>query len=438
MGSSGMFAYRGRAVWIIAALGLLMLLPSAAAAADEPCNGAPELCDRPLDQVVLPGTHNSMSAAELNWSLPNQTYSISNQLKLGVRALLFDTHYGEANGNGTVIKIPKSEGRVTHAHTYMCHELCQLGSVDLTEELGRIADFLAANPREVLTFINQDGISPEDYATAVQNSGLLPYVYQGSATSFPTLRQMIDSGQRVVMLAEQEAAGVSWYHLAYDGSVMETPYEFIEPVEGNSTAKLTDPAQLNESCRPNRGQEGSPLFLMNHWITTSVTPQPARAAIVNTKEALVARAKACEARRGKLPNIVAVDFFGQGDLIGAVRQLNGVEKPILTVSKPKPRTAKSKRKATFRVKVSNAGDADATSVKVCATVPSRLAKKPRCSTIASVPIDTTGTASLSFKTKKRFRKGTGTVRFSISSSQPTIKTTAKLTVKPLKKPKRHK
>ncbi|MGK2955367.1 MAG: hypothetical protein ACSLFI_06840 [Solirubrobacterales bacterium] len=434
-----MSTYRGRVVWIIAALGLLLLTPSAASAADEPCNGYVELCDRPLDQVVLPGTHNSMSAAELEWTLPNQTYSISNQLNQGVRALLFDTKYGQADINGTVTNISKSEGRITHAQTFMCHEYCQLGSVDLTEELGRIKDFLVANPREVLTFINQDGISPEDYATAVENSGLLPYVYQGSATSFPTLEEMIDSGQRVVMLAEQEAAGVPWYHLAYDGPVMETPYEFTEPQEGNSTGKLTDPAMLNESCAPNRGAEGSPLFLMNHWITTGVTPQAARAAIVNTRQAVVARARACEARRGKLPSIVAVDFFGQGDLIGAVKELNGIKDyPVLTAYKPKSATVTSKRKATFRIKLFNSGRAAGKNVKVCAKVPTRLARKPRCSAIKSIPINSSRTATISVLTKKLFRKGSGTVRFTAFYGQLTVKASAKLTVKPLKKVKRNK
>lgn len=421
--------------WIIAALGLLLLVPAMASATGRPCNGSTELCDRTFDQVVLPGTHNSMSASESGWTLPNQTYSISNQLAMGVRALLFDTHYGAANPEGTIVRIPKSEGRVTHAQTFMCHELCQLGAVDLTAELGRIKDFLAANPREVLTFINQDAISPEDFATAVTNSGLLPYVYQGPVATFPTLGQMIDSGQRVVMLAEQESAGVPWYHNAYDGTVMETPYDFL-----NDPALLTDPSKLNESCRPNRGQEGSPLFLMNHWITTGVTPDINKMAIVNTRDALVARARACEARRGKLPNILAVDFFGTGDLLGATRELNGVvAKPYLEVTQPKAATVKAKRKATYSFTVSNFGDAEATNVKICATVNAGLAFKPRCATITSVPsVSGSVSARLTVLTKKRYRKGSGNVKFSVYSSQPTIQSSAKLTVKPLKKPKKHK
>ena len=453
-----MSAYRGRAVWIIAALfGLFALAPSAASAAPanpnvNPCNGSDLLCDKTLDQVVLPGSHNSMSAAENNWSLPNQTYSMVHQLERGVRALLWDTHYAKVNLDGTITDISKSDGRdkIPPTATYFCHEYCALGKVDLTQELGRIADWLAANPREVLVTINQDGISPQDYASAVTNSGLLPYVYQGSVNTFPTLEQMIDSGQRVVMLAEQESAGVPWYHNAYDGTVMETPYAF-NGVADPPTGGLTDPAQLEATCEQNRGPEiGAPLFLMNHWVTTGVVPDVEKAKVVNTEAAIVARAKACRKLRNKLPNIVAVDYFGTGDVVGATNELNGIPDPIippdppaapvLTVAKPKAVTVKAKRKATFRVKVTNVGDASATNVKVCATVPVKLARRPRCVTIDSIPAGGSTVAKVGVVTKKRYRKGSASVKFMVfsnDSEQETLTSNARLTVKPLKKPKRH-
>ena len=448
---------RGRIVWIIAALCVIVLAPSAASAAPanpnvNPCNGSDLLCDKTLDQVVLPGSHNSMSAAENNWALPNQSYSMVHQLERGVRAMLWDTHYAKVNMDGTVTDISKSAGRdkVPPTATYFCHEICLLGKVDLTEELGRVADWLAANPREVLVTVNQDGISPQDYASAVTNSGLLPYVYQGSVNTFPTLEQMIDSGQRVVMLAEGESAGVPWYHNAYDGIVMETPYTF-DAIADPPTGGLTDPAQLDASCEQNRGPEfGAPLFLMNHWATTGVTPDIEKAKVVNTKAAIIARAKACRKVRNKLPNIVAVDYFGTGDVVGATNELNGIPdpilppdppaEPVLTVAKPKAVTVKAKRKATFRVKVSNVGDASATNVKVCATVPVKLARKPRCSTIASLAAGSSTVAKLGIVTKKRYRKGSASVKFMVfsnDSDQETLTSSARLTIKPLKKPRRN-
>ena len=36
------------------------------------------------------------------------------------------------------------------------------------------------------------------------------------------------------------------------------------------------------------------------------------------------RARRCAEQRGRLPNFIAVSFYGIGDVIGAVDELNGV------------------------------------------------------------------------------------------------------------------
>ena len=59
------------------------------------CNGAAALCERRLDEVVFPATHNSFAAyAEPGWYFANQRYGISRQLEDGIRALLIDVHFG--------------------------------------------------------------------------------------------------------------------------------------------------------------------------------------------------------------------------------------------------------------------------------------------------------------------------------------------------------
>ena len=59
-----------------------------------------------------------------------------------------------------------------------------------------------------------------------------------SSGEWPTLREMVDSGRRVVFLAENEAGGAPWYHLAYDGITEETPYAFKKVVQLTSSADL--------------------------------------------------------------------------------------------------------------------------------------------------------------------------------------------------------
>jgi hypothetical protein len=50
------------------------------------CNGLQALCDRRLDEVVLPGTHNSMAAADRpGWFFANQVRPVPRQLDDGIR-----------------------------------------------------------------------------------------------------------------------------------------------------------------------------------------------------------------------------------------------------------------------------------------------------------------------------------------------------------------
>ena len=51
---------------------------------------------------------------------------------------------------------------------------------------------------------------------------------------------------------------------------------------------------------------------------------PDTAAKVNDFEFLKRGARECERRRGLLPNIVAVDYYDQGDLEEVTRVLNGI------------------------------------------------------------------------------------------------------------------
>jgi hypothetical protein len=171
----------------------------------------------------------------------------------------------------------------------------------------------------VVIVINQDeGVAPADIEHAFDQAGLLDLVYRGSFGPFPTLREMIDSGQRLVVMAENEADDIAWYPLAYHNALQETPFTF------KRAAELTDPAKLADSCRPNRGTATAPLFLVNNWIDTTPVPRKSEAAVVNAYSALLRRAETCERIRHRVPNLVAVDFYRQGDVVGVVRALNGL------------------------------------------------------------------------------------------------------------------
>lgn len=334
-------------VGIVAALlvaGGALILDRSAHSAAAPvsigaCNGYRGLCKRPLDEVVFAGTHNSMGGADIpTWMFANQERGIIEQLEDGVRAFLIDAHpavpvgdrvktlledesaamasYEETIGKEGVDAAMRIRDRLVGGtegpqDVYLCHGFCELGALALVPMLKGMRSFLVTHPNEVLVIVIQDeGVPPEEIERCFEESGLIDFVYRGSvAPPWPTLQEMVSSDQRVLVMAEHHSEGVPWYHDAFE-VMQETPYRFHDPSELSS--------------EPNRGGTKGSLLLMNHWIETPPNPLPSNAEIVNAYDFLLARARQCERERGRIPNVIAVDFYKTGGLFDVVNTLNGV------------------------------------------------------------------------------------------------------------------
>lgn len=315
----------------------------------EACNGYPQLCGKRIDQVTIPATHNSMSAAaEPGWFLPNQRYGIIRQLDDGIRGLLIDTHYGigqagrgfggvitdlgkenktrkeveEELGAETVERAEELVGRLRFgaepqgdSEPYLCHVLCELGATKLDVALGEIYDWMVAHPDEFLVIVIEDVVSPEETAQAFQRAGLLRYAYTPDPnTVWPTLGNLIEQDKRLMVVAERDSGDgqFPWYTQAFD-LIQETPYTF------NNVGQITGP----ESCRENRGDAGNPLFQINNWIE-KIPRDPLLQGEINALDVLGERARICARVRGLEPNIIAVDYYNEGDVVGVAKELNGI------------------------------------------------------------------------------------------------------------------
>jgi hypothetical protein len=321
---------------------------SAPAASISACDDHAALCDRPLDEVVLPATHNSMSAPLRGWFSSEQDRSIGGQLQDGIRGLLLDTHYADNLGRGRVrtyfpnkrsLDLVKDQDGVSDQAfeaalrirerigfrgkgtrgIYLCHTFCELGATALATGLRDVHDFLVTHPTDIVVMVNQDYVTPSDFVEAVDQAGLAPYAFTPPADAdWPTLRAMIEADHRLVLLAENHAGAAPWYQLAYQRLTQETPFTFP------SASLLTTKADLRASCKPNRGPSSAPLFLINHWVSTDPVPKPSDATKVNAYRPLLARARECQRLRHRLPNLLAVNFYKRGDLFRVVDTLNGV------------------------------------------------------------------------------------------------------------------
>jgi hypothetical protein len=304
------------------------------------CDGFVELCERPYDDVSFAATHNSMAAAdEAGWFIPEQPTGVMGQLHAGIRAFLIDTWYGQRTQNprlvataprsyeaalaeakaafgpevvSSALRLRESITRRTGPPTpYMCHGLCEIGATPLEPTLQRVRDWLAANPREVLTFVIEDNVTPPDTAAVFRRAGLLPYVYTPRmGEPWPTLGEMIDSGRRLVVMMERRGGGSAypWLVSAFDW-VQDTAY--------------SNPTVASLSCDLNRGRSTDPLFMINNWIA-SFTTLVSSARTVNAYGRLWPYVERCQAERGQIPNFVAVNFYDEGDLFRVVNRLNGV------------------------------------------------------------------------------------------------------------------
>ena len=307
------------------------------------CNGSAILCNRRVDQVVFPAAHNAFSNTSIsNWMFPHHLRSMPQMLQDGVRGMLIDIHYGVPAGNrvktdmdaelpteygfnsrdkiagaigaeGVAVAMRIRDrlvaGRDAVRGIYFCHGFCEIGAYPVAPALKEIRDWLVANPGEVIILSIEDYVAPAAIDSAFRESGLVDFVYSGTTTPWPTLRELIDSNQRVIVLLESGHAGPAYMLPGFRGVEFETKYSFRTPADFN--------------CLPNRGTTG--LFLLNHWIETTPTPKPSNAAIVNAYDVLLARARRCQRERHHLPNLIAVDFAGIGDLLRVARTMNGLD-----------------------------------------------------------------------------------------------------------------
>ncbi len=301
------------------------------------CNGLPELCDRRLDQVVLPGTHNAMSAADRpGWLFANQTRPVPRQLEDGIRLLLLDPHYGVVDREGRVRTDLEAEGTTRNRaaaqlgadavraaerlsgrlglvpargerRIFLCHTLCELGATGLGGTLREIRGFLEQHRAEVLVLDLESSVRPAELEEAFADADLEDYLaVLPRRGPLPTLRRLIETGRRLVVLDERDGGTAPWYQ---PGALF---------VQSTNIDAFTED---RTSCAPGSGGPDSPLLQLNHWVDRFPPPATAAAA-ANRRSVLLRRVSACRERLGRAPNLIAVDFYERGDVVAVARELN--------------------------------------------------------------------------------------------------------------------
>lgn len=276
-----------------------------AATADTARAQTPLSTDLPFDRYTWVTTHNAFTS---NGLIPNQSQTIEQQLREGVRAFMLDLH--------------EHDGRVR-----LCHGRCTGSSsmplADLFNET--LLPFLERTPDAILTLQLDDFtergplIAELDRVPRLAPMTFDPYSW--TTPTWPTYADMVKRGQRILIFSlNRDQSGAL---MTRGGAVTIMPSE--EFTVENYWSLGTTPLRHDYRCysrwgdaRPLSATEIAskpgwrPLFTMNQFHSV---PLPSHARIDNAFDALWDRYTGyCRPAARRKPNYVAVDFHEEGDV----------------------------------------------------------------------------------------------------------------------------
>ncbi|HEV2197330.1 MAG TPA: hypothetical protein VGR55_17220 [Candidatus Acidoferrum sp.] len=155
--------------------------------------------DEPINWVSRLGTHNAYNTHADGYIDPNNYWSMTDQLRQGSRHFQLDLHW--YNG-----------------HLRLCHGQASGLGCSLTDRLyaygiKEIADWLDANPGEIMTMDFEDYAQPQNsdnhhdnyvndpLAAYLGSKILTPAEWPNYSTRLPTKREMLAAGKQVLILA---------------------------------------------------------------------------------------------------------------------------------------------------------------------------------------------------------------------------------------------
>lgn len=276
-----------------------------------PCNNYPEFCERKYSNITVVGCHNS-PFVRAGSAAANQQLGVADQLNDGVRFLQAQIQW-PANGS-----VP-----------HFCHSSCDLlDAGPITDWLTTVKDWVASHPYDVVSILLGNGnySKPEQYVPFIESTGILQYIYTPpvapmSLDDWPTLAQMILSGQRVVMFLDYEANQTAYPWLIDEFSNMwETPFD---PVDREFPCTVQRPPDLKPEDAKRR------LSLMNHNLNVEVSllgasilvPAVSELNVTNNATgtgSLGVSAENCRKEWGKPPTVLNVDYYNFGGYPGSV------------------------------------------------------------------------------------------------------------------------
>jgi hypothetical protein len=260
--------------------------------------------DRPFNAYSWVTTHNSFN--RIFWPVPNQTAPIRTQLYQGVRGLMLDTH----SRNGSA---------------YLCHGSCTGSESSLEDTFNdEIMPFMDLDPTAVVVVFLEDYASYEDLNRSLNRIPRLaamsfdPSRWPNDRDQWPTLRDIIDSGQRLLIFTLNESNSGDFavdegnVHImrSTDGTV-ENYWSLGDTIftHDYSCKSRWDHIPLSTKQVSFPGKRWDRLFVMNHFHGVSFEPHSASD---NSFAQLWDRSNTCHQEAHRTPNFIAIDHYASG------------------------------------------------------------------------------------------------------------------------------
>jgi hypothetical protein len=276
------------------------------------CNGHAELCDRKYGNTTFIGAHDSFAYSGNPFALARtQEVDLNTQLSMGVRLLQVQAHMFGKDVN-------------------LCHTSCALfNGGKVKDYFTKIKHFLDRHPNEILTIIiaNPENVTAKVWQPVFESSGLADMAYAPPQTpmmreDWPTLRELLDSGRRIVVFIDKGAEDGSLPYLLPQFTMMwEDEYDPTDskfPCKVDRTSGPLSPAQQLSLINQNLNVDLMPIGRGIRLPDRLNTPR------TNSVHSITAHANHCAPLAGdQSPNFVLVDFVNIGQAVTAVAQLNG-------------------------------------------------------------------------------------------------------------------
>ncbi len=293
----------------------------------------------PYNQICFLTSHNSFSSIAYGYfPYAQQSWTITDQLKNGVRALMLDTYEYKGLLNTVTNAVGLSLG--SKPQVVLCHGNCDLSSTllrparagvqTLDSALKEVETFLKNSTTEVVTIILENYVTDEEFLNnafnRVKKYILTPQDLYSLHNEWPTLTWMTNNNKRLVIFSDTTETSrlfFKWDHIA------ESQYGTVDPKEAAKERERSQNYQFADRS----------FYLLNFFphfpLPTTLESWVSIRKLLehlwknnNFSEINGKGVRACVQESitntfpGRYPNFIALDYVNFGDPVALVNEIN--------------------------------------------------------------------------------------------------------------------